>query len=61
MEYLMERYLVSRSLETAPTTVDSGPDHGFPTGTAPNLTYHHFGGGMTTDWFTFKVFWKSAQ
>lgn len=33
-----------------------GPQHGELTGTAPDLTYHHFGGGMTTDWFTFRVF-----
>ncbi|MCK5802681.1 MAG: tandem-95 repeat protein, partial [Lentisphaeria bacterium] len=34
----------------------SGPDHGFLTGTAPDLTYHHTGGGIPVDWFTFRVF-----
>ena len=37
-------------------TIIDGPQHGHLTGTAPDLTYHHSGGGMTTDWFTFKVF-----
>ncbi|MCK5804871.1 MAG: tandem-95 repeat protein, partial [Lentisphaeria bacterium] len=34
----------------------SGPDYGFLTGTAPDLTYYHTGGGIPVDWFTFRVF-----
>jgi hypothetical protein len=38
------------------TYIVGSPHHGFLRGTPPDLTYTHTGGGVTEDWFTFKVF-----